>query len=84
MIYVDAAIWKKSANGRKSYAHLVGTTKAELDAFAVLIGVKLHFWHAHVTMPHYDINEDQRTLALANGALAVSSREIVKFAKGMT
>lgn len=83
MIYIDAPIWKTSPKGRKTYAHMVGTTKSELDAFAVSIGVKSHFWHAHKTMPHYDITSEQCIIAISHGAVQVSSREIVQLAKDM-
>jgi len=80
MIYVDAAVWKKSPTGRKSYAHMVADSIEELHLFAEQIGVKKHFFHRSKTAPHYDITSEQHPLALANGALLVSSREVL--AKG--
>jgi len=79
MIYVDEAIWK-SANGRKSYAHMVADSLEELHQFAAKIGVKPHFFHRSKTAPHYDITSDQHAVAIANGAVLVSSREVL--AKG--
>ena len=80
MIYVDAATWKKSENGRKSYAHMVADSLEELHAFATQITVKKHFFHRSKTAPHYDINSDQQIVAIAQGAKLVDSREIL--AKG--
>jgi hypothetical protein len=81
MIYVDAATWKKSPNGRKSYAHMAADSIEELHEFAERIGVKRHFWHASKTAPHYDITTEQHALALQHGALLVSSREVLEKSK---
>lgn len=80
MIYVDAAEWKKSPNGRKSYAHMVADSMEELHAFAERIGVKKHFFHRSKTAPHYDITSEQHSVAIAAGAQLVPSREVL--AKG--
>lgn len=80
MIYVDAAEWKKSPTGRKSYAHMVADSMEELHAFAERIGVKKHFFHRSKTAPHYDITSEQHVVAIANGATLVDSREVL--AKG--
>jgi hypothetical protein len=80
MIYVDAAVWKKSPKGRKFYAHMVADSMGELHEFACKIGVKPHFFHRSKTAPHYDITSDQHLVAIANGAQLVDSREVL--AKG--
>lgn len=80
--YVDPAVFKKP-NGRKSYAHLVADTVAELHAFAASIGVKPHFFHKSASYLHYDITEAQRTGAIAAGAKEVSSKELLGKAKEM-
>lgn len=79
-VYVDMAIWKKSANGRKSYAHLIADTHEELHAFAVRIGIKPHFFHKSAKWKHYDITEEQRVVAINAGAVAVTSKELVLIA----
>lgn len=76
MIYVDQAKWKKP-NGRKNYAHMVADTIEELHQFATTIGVKRHFFHRG-DKPHYDITESQRETAMLNGAVEVTSRDVVK------
>jgi len=83
MIYVDSAIYKKSPNGRKTYAHMVATTVEELCEFAKHIGVKKHFWHSQGKLSHFDITSDQCEVALNNGAMLVDSRQLVSFAKLM-
>jgi hypothetical protein len=80
VIYVDAAEWKKSPTGRKSYAHMVADSLEELHEFAIRIGVKKHFFHRSKTAPHYDITSEQHVVAIAHGAKLVDSREVL--AKG--
>ncbi len=80
MIYVDAAEWKKSPAGRKSYAHMVADSMEELHTFAERIGAKKHFFHRSKTAPHYDITSEQHAVAIANGAQLVTSRVVL--AKG--
>jgi len=75
MIYVDKPTWKKP-NGRKYFAHMVADTVEELHQFAELIGVKKHFFHRG-DKPHYDISVDQHAAAIANGAVEVSTKQIV-------
>lgn len=77
MIVVDNAVWKKP-NGRKNYAHMATDGSIEeLHLFAEQIGVKRHFFHRG-EKPHYDINEDQRLVAITAGAVEVSSKYIVR------
>lgn len=80
--YVDPTVFKKQ-NGRKSYAHMVANSLSELHAFAVSIGVKPHFFHKSASYKHYDITGEQREKAIAAGAKAVSSRELLAIAKEM-
>lgn len=83
MIYVDAPIWKKSPNGRKSYAHMVADSLEELHEFAKRIGVKPHFFHRSKTAPHYDITSEQHGVAVAHGAKEVDSREVLAKGKNL-
>lgn len=83
MIYVDSPVFKKSPNGRKAYAHMVGDTVAEVSAFALKIGVKQHFWHRQGDLSHFDITEEQHAAAMKEGASLVNSRELVRKAKAM-
>lgn len=51
--------------------------KEELHAFATLIGVKKCWAHKD----HYDLNADQRQLAVDNGAQEITSREMIKLCR---
>ena len=82
MIYVDPAVFQKP-KGRKSYGHMVGSTVLELKAFAESIGVKPHFWHSKGTLSHFDITLEQHQIAIQKGALEVSSKELIAFARIM-
>ena len=74
MIYVDQPIYKKSPNGRKSYAHMIADNFEELHEFAAKIGVKKHFFHSKSLYKHYDITSDQHAIALENGAILLTDK----------
>lgn len=80
MVYVDTPVFQKP-NGRKKYAHLTADSLEELHKFAESIGVKRHFFHRPSRHPHYDITEDQVTIAIAHGAKQILSKELVQIAK---
>ena len=70
-ILVDEARWPW--RGRR-WAHLVSDESYdELHRFAALIGKR----RAAFQGDHYDVDEAERELALAAGAVAVNSRELV-------
>lgn len=50
----------------------------ELHAFAASIGVPRIAFHAGAKFPHYDLRERHRALAVAAGAIEVSSKELVR------
>lgn len=85
MIYVDEATWSRatSAAPRVKYCHMVADTLEELHAFAKNIGVGRHWFHRSSRLPHYDLSEVNRELAILNGAKPVSRREFLVLAKGM-
>jgi hypothetical protein len=71
-ILVDPAIWPW--RGRK-WAHLVSDESYdELHAFAALLGIPETAFQGD----HYDVPEDYRLQAIALGATAVPSRELVR------
>lgn len=45
---------------------------------------KPHFFHKSASYLHYDITAEQRAIAVAAGAIQVSSRELLGKAKEMT
>ncbi|WP_419856239.1 DUF4031 domain-containing protein [Candidatus Poriferisodalis sp.] len=70
-ILVDEALWPW--RGRR-WAHLASDESyEELHRFAELIGKR----RAAFQGDHYDVDEAERELALAAGAVAVNSRELV-------
>ena len=71
-ILVDAAVW--SWRGRR-WAHLVSDTSLEeLHAFAERLGVDPRLFEGD----HYDVTAEWREQAIALGAVAVDSRELVR------
>lgn len=50
----------------------------ELHAFASAIGVPRIAFHARARFPHYDLRERHRALAVAHGAIEVSSKDLVR------
>ena len=71
-VLVDAAIWP--FEGRK-WAHLVSDTSFdELHAFAEQLGIPRRAFPGD----HYDVPTDYRDRAIALGAEAVTSRELVR------
>lgn len=81
-VYIDAPKWKKPC-GRKSYCHLTADTINELHTFAAEHQVKPHFFHNTSSGPHYDVQEEHHARLVAAGAVEVSSREILRIAKGL-
>ena len=72
MILVDPAVWPH--RGRK-WAHLVSDVSyEELHEFAARLGIPLRAFQGD----HYDIPAELRDDALALGALAVPSRELLR------
>lgn len=49
-----------------------------LHAFARSLGVPRMAFHSHADHPHYDLRDHHRALAVAAGAVEVSSKELVR------
>lgn len=77
MVYVDDA--EVSKYGR-DWFHLTADSVDELHAFAVRIGLPSRAFHRGARYLHYDVTAAQRLRALSNGAVAVSSRQLVRVA----
>ena len=78
MVYIDDA--KVLRHGHKWF-HLTADSLDELHEFAAAIGVATRAFHVGARHPHYDVTESQRRRAIRYGALAVTSRDIVRIAK---
>lgn len=78
-ILVDEPIWPWRG---RVWAHLVSDTSIdELHAFAARLGIPERAFQGD----HYDVTDELRECAIAEGARAVSSRELVTalYAAGM-
>ena len=53
-------------------------TLEDLHAFAQRIAVPRFAFHSAAKRPHYDLRDDARARAVAEGALEVSSKELVR------
>lgn len=60
------------------HCHLVADTPDELHVFAAKLGLKRH-WYQHTTVPHYDLTEGKRKLAVRFGAIELSRRAMRDF-----
>lgn len=77
-IYVDESIWPY--RGTK-YCHMMIDKDGdlqELHDFAASIGLKRSWFQNKPRHPHYDLAPSKRRLAITNGAVAVTSVELVK------
>lgn len=76
-VYVDALIdfgWKLGPS-----CHMTADTLEELHALADKIGLKRSWFQpGEVSLPHYDLVESKRKLAIANGAIELTRREAVE------
>lgn len=73
-IYVDPLRTYRS--GRFCHMMTDGSLD-ELHVMAKKIGAKREWFQEHKLHPHYDLMARKRQLALANGAIGVSSTEMV-------
>ncbi|CAB3754523.1 DUF4031 domain-containing protein [Paraburkholderia humisilvae] len=77
-VYVDDAgiVWK----GKLRF-HMTADSLDELHAFAQAVGINRCWYHTGARHPHYDVIEAQRAAAIANGAIAVTQRELMRVAR---
>ncbi len=59
----------------KIWYHLIADTIEELHEFAQSIGLKINWFQDHRFMPHYDVTENKRIVAVKKGAIVMSLRE---------
>lgn len=77
-VYVD-----KSAHGfgRMVMCHMIADTPEELADMADRIGVALKWFQANASMPHFDIAQSKKALALEAGAVECTMRVFVAHMK---
>ena len=73
-VYVDSA---KHAFRRMKMCHLMADTVEELHNMADKIGMARR-WFQNRRVPHYDICQRQRKLAIKAGAIAIGWRQTVE------
>jgi len=75
-VYVDN---EKNVFGRMKMCHMVADTLDELHVMAKKIGMKRSwFQKSRSGMPHYDLSQSKRSLAILLGAVEVSRFEFVE------
>jgi hypothetical protein len=80
-IYVDKLREHARMRGlyRGVWCHLATDgAMSELHDFAAKIGLPARAFHAHEDHPHYDLTPPLRAVAVATGAIEVTSKELVK------
>lgn len=78
-VYVDGM---RAPYGRMKMCHMLADSREELLAMADLIGVDRKWLQKSGTaQEHFDIAMTKRALAIANGAISVSRRELGEMLK---
>jgi hypothetical protein len=73
-VYVDSA---KNRFRGMIMCHMLADSLAELHGMAERLGLKREWFQSHGT-PHYDICSAKKRLAIQNGAIEISRRQVVK------
>ncbi len=73
-VYVDNAI---NPYGRMKMCHMVADTLDELHAMADKIGMRRGWFQNHPDHPHYELSVSRRKIAIQNGAIEISSTQLV-------
>ena len=62
--------------GRMKMCHMVADTEEELHEMADKIGMRRE-WFQNGSHPHYDVSKSRRKMAVENGAVEITIRELV-------
>lgn len=74
-VYVDDMY---AGYGQMKMCHMIADSRAELDTMADTIGVQRKWLQkADTPREHYDVCMSKRALAVANGAVEITWRELV-------
>jgi len=73
-VYVDKS---KNGFGRMLMSHMIADTPDELRQMANRIGVALHWFQHKASVPHFDIAQSKRALALRAGAIELDRSAFV-------
>ncbi len=77
MVYVDS---QKNAFRGMKMCHMMADTVEELHGMADRIGLKRE-WFQPKSIPHYDLSQSKRTMAVKLGAKEITSKEVVNLIK---
>jgi len=79
-VYVDESQWPF---GRMIMCHMVADTLDELHEMAESIGIRRKWFQDKPRFPHYDISKSKREIAVSNGAMEITARELVMHTEGI-
>lgn len=68
--------------GRMKMCHMMADSLEELHDMAFAIGLKPNWFQDKPRFPHYDVSMTKRAVAVQNGAVEVTSRELVELMRG--
>ncbi len=63
------------------WCHMLADNLQELHNFAELIEVDKRLFHKNASYPHYDITTQMREVAIKNGAIVATRKQIIGAAK---
>ena len=63
------------------WCHMLADNLQELHNFAELIEVDKRLFHKNASYPHYDITTQMREVAIKNGAIVATRKQIIDAAK---
>jgi len=76
-VYVDKKVYPL---GRMLMCHMLADTLDELHLMADKIGIQRK-WFQKKSIPHYDICQSKRSLALKYGAIEIDNKRLVELIK---
>jgi len=72
-VYVDDAF---IPYGRMKMCHMIADTEEELHTMADIVGLRRQ-WFQSGSKPHYDVCKSKRSEAIRQGAIPVTSKELI-------
>ena len=64
------------------WCHMIADDLVELHSMADKLGLKRQWFQDVGDHPHYDLRPSKRILAVTNGAVEISAKELVKLFRG--
>jgi signal recognition particle subunit SEC65 len=76
-VYVDDA---KNPYGRMLMSHMAADSLEELHEMADMVGLQRK-WFQDSLLPHYDLCQSKKRIAIHHGAIKVSTKELIAIIK---